>query len=115
MVPLKTVPPPRCAVCSTRVAPWLVKLIDKPDPAPVCGWCFLYSMKTEWGVANKDELVYAGKAVEAMAARANRPLPVLDVRGRLSTVDAEKYVAGIFATSMTMNGVFGRLSKLRGR
>jgi hypothetical protein len=114
VIPLKTERPPRCQVCKERIAPWMTKL-RKGEKAPVCGWCLLYSNETEWGYANRAELAHVGKGAEATAARAMRDLPVLDQRHRLSTDDAEKFVAGVFATSQALRGSLGRFIGKHGR
>lgn len=101
----------RCAICEERVAPWKTLRRDSVEKVPCCGWCLLYSNETRWGYLNRDELASVGKGAVAVAARANKDLPILDQRHRLSSTDAERFVAGIFATSRALRGPLGRFAR----
>jgi hypothetical protein len=111
VLPLKAASAPQCSICKDRKAPWKTNL-RTGKAEPVCGWCLLYSNETEWGYANRDEVALIGKGAVATAANSGRNLPVLDQRHRLSSVDAEKFVTGIFATSRSLRGPLRRMGRI---
>lgn len=107
-----------CSICAQRRSSWMASLLEEEDRVPVCGWCLLYSGKTEWGYRNRDELVHVGMAARDMGLRNRRPsthIPELDGRHRLQPKDAESFVAGVYATSRSLRGPLSRFVRTTGK
>lgn len=93
----------RCAFCQDRAATWTAQVVDG-DPAALCAWCLIYSGRTRWGDANKDDLLHIGRAVlQERVARGIRG-HALDERGRLAPEDAERLMLGVYTTTVVLRG-----------
>ena len=98
----------KCSVCKDQKALWRAFSTENEE-VDFCSWCFLYSNKSKWGVKNKDEILYAGRAcLEESIKSKKKKLVALDKRGRLSHGDCDKYVYGIIVSSRLLRGSLGR-------
>lgn len=113
-----------CAVCERRRAMWFgvaqtppteeglsVRKLD--GKVPMCGWCILYSNYCKWGYESREEILHVGRAAQEHAGKANKPIPMLDERGRLVPEDAERFLLGVAFTSKMLSKV-GKMARLAG-
>ena len=108
-----------CCACESRPGSWKVAVREiKTKPTedglylehtgmlPMCGWCILYSGKSQWEHANREEILHVGRAAQEQALKVNRKPPQLDERGRLDPGAAERFMLGV-AFTVKMIGKFG--------
>lgn len=99
----------KCSVCKKQKALWTA-FSDSGEEVDFCSRCFLYSQKSKWGVENKDEILYAGRACLEESVKSKKKIVNLDERGRLNYHDSDKYVMGIIVTSRLLRGSLGKFA-----
>lgn len=113
-----------CAVCEKRRAMWFGVAQTPPTEeglsirkldgkVPICGWCIMYSGYCQWGHEERDEILHVGRAAQEHAAKANKPIPMIDERGRLMPEDAERFMLGVAFTSKLLTKM-GKMARMRG-